>query len=243
MVFAFARSTLLNSTPTTSTPSRSKTTLAAAHRCSSTSTSGRRRSASTLPPRPAFSATNSAEAAPKAYPPIGCTNDTGQSVVTPRSNTTTVTPLWHACSTGGQPGRRARRDDQHIAFLGLQLRQVRDLLVVLVLGINDGELTDLRMQLRLGLHRGQAGHPPRVACRGVGEAHVPLGTGLGVLAGVHHGRLDHLQPWGGRVALGSDPALSHLAVEIGLDKVLRLAGTGGGALHHHDWWLGSGRLG
>src|SRR6266542_4365050 len=101
MVFAFARSTLLNSTPTTSTPSRSKTTLAAAHRCSSTSTSGRRRSASTLPPRPAFSAMNSAEAAPKAYPPIGCTNDTGQSVVTPRSNTTTGTPLWHACSTAG----------------------------------------------------------------------------------------------------------------------------------------------
>jgi len=45
MLFAFAGSALLNSTPTTSTPSRSKITLAAAHRFSSTSTPGRIRSA------------------------------------------------------------------------------------------------------------------------------------------------------------------------------------------------------
>ena len=81
MLFAFAGSALLNSTPTTSTPSRSKITLAAAHRFSSTSTPGRMRSASTLPPRPAFSAMNSAESAPNAYPPMGWMNVTGQSVV------------------------------------------------------------------------------------------------------------------------------------------------------------------
>src|SRR2546423_3697873 len=59
------------------------------------------RSASTLPPLPTFCAMNSAAAAPNAYPPIGCTKLTGQSVVTPRSNTTTGTPLWQARSTTG----------------------------------------------------------------------------------------------------------------------------------------------
>ena len=101
MLLAFAGSALLNSTPTTFTPSRLKMTFAAAHRFSSTSTSGRMRSARTFPPRPAFSAMNSAESAPNAYPPIGWMNVTGQSVLTPRSNTTTGIPLAHAFSTAG----------------------------------------------------------------------------------------------------------------------------------------------
>jgi hypothetical protein len=48
--------------------------------------------ASTLPPLPAFSAMYSAASAPKAYPPMGWMNVTGQSVSTPRSKTMTGMP-------------------------------------------------------------------------------------------------------------------------------------------------------
>src|SRR5438067_3229913 len=101
MVFVLAGSPSVNSTPTTFTAALSKMTFAAAQRFSSTSTPGRMRNASTLPPLPAFCAMNSAAAAPNAYPPIGCTNVTGQLVVTPRSKTTTGTPVAHAFSTAG----------------------------------------------------------------------------------------------------------------------------------------------
>src|SRR2546421_10726553 len=68
-----------------------------------------------------------------------------------------------------------RSYDDRVAALGLQVRDVGDLLVVLAARVDDGELADLRVQLRLRLHRGQAGDPPRVVVGGVGEigrAHV-----------------------------------------------------------------------
>jgi hypothetical protein len=60
-----AGSPSVNSTPTTLTPALSKATFAADQRVSSTSTPGRMRSASTLPPGFVFWLTNSAATCPK----------------------------------------------------------------------------------------------------------------------------------------------------------------------------------
>src|SRR5699024_5398704 len=80
---------------TTSMPASSKSFSAAAQRCSSTSTPGRIRRATTLSPSERLSMRNSAESIPQAKPPIGWMKVTAQSVSTPRSKTMTGLSVSH----------------------------------------------------------------------------------------------------------------------------------------------------
>ncbi len=76
-----------------------------------------------------------------------------------------------------------RRDDQNVAALARQHAvDVRDLLVVLALGIGDDELGDVGfVQVDFGLHRCPADHAPGIADAGIGEADA-IGPGFLYLA-------------------------------------------------------------
>src|SRR2546423_4383896 len=101
MDFVFAGSAPVNSTPRTLRCACANRYWAAAQRVSRTSTPGRIRRARTLPSVRVLAIRKSAAVAPYAYPPMGWMYVTWQVVFTPRSNTTTGTPVWHAFSTAG----------------------------------------------------------------------------------------------------------------------------------------------
>ena len=93
-------------------------------------------------------------------------------------------------------GRRVRGDDEAVAVaLGDEVVDVRDLRIIVVLGITGLHLGDdavLLQLLELLVHRNPPGLAPGVGDRGVGEAHLVPAIGF-ELRGVPHLRVDHLQ--------------------------------------------------